>query len=87
MNGENISKGQVIGGVLREFSLDVAKTLMAVSYTHLHHFKVGFRPAFCYTLQTVADALIIIPVCRMGKIPAVICIRMVMIRFCQISAL
>lgn len=28
MNGENISKGQVIGGVLREFSLDVAKTLM-----------------------------------------------------------
>ena len=24
----NISKGQVIGGVLREFSLDVAKTLM-----------------------------------------------------------
>lgn len=28
MNGENMSKGQVINGVLQEFSLDAAKTLM-----------------------------------------------------------
>lgn len=28
MNGENMTKGQVINGVLQEFSLDAAKTLM-----------------------------------------------------------